>query len=365
MTSLAGKLEIGRRRLASSGLVDGPFKRPADVVRWHGAMQAQDYGPTKWSIALRAPGATDAGLDRALRAGSIVRTHVLRPTWHLVARADARWLLELTGPLVQKQNEPRYRDLGLDARTRRRAEGVISDALSGGNRLTRSEIGSVLDAKRIDRSGQRLPYILMHCELTAAICSGGLSGKQQTYALFDERVPESPRKDRDEAIVELARRYLAGHGPATARDLRWWSSLPMADVKGALQSLGNEVESETMDGLTFWSLAADGPPSRPRRRAYLLHIYDEVIVGYTESRFHGDPRGPAARRAQRERAVPTGVVFLDGAIAGRWRRAVQRDVVTVEIVTYGDLKTSEVRAVETAVGELGRFLDRPVTLERG
>src|SRR5204863_8747347 len=140
------------------------------AVRWHGAIRAQDYGPAKWSIGQRTSNLVDEDLDRALMEGSIVRTHVLRPTWHFVARDDLRLMLSLTGPRVHQHNGPRYRELGLDETTRARSEAVIISALEGGNRLTRDEIGRALDRAKIDRSGQRLPYMLLHCELEAAIC---------------------------------------------------------------------------------------------------------------------------------------------------------------------------------------------------
>ena len=171
-------------------------------------MQAQDYGPATWSDRTALDRVSRRGCGGGLSSGSIIRTHVLRPTWHFVARDDIRWLLAISGPRVQQGNAGRYRDLGLDDGPRARAEAVIVSALEGGVRLTRNEIGAVLDDAGIDREGQRLPYILMHCELEAVIGSGGLSGKQQTYALLDERVPEGRRVDRDDALVELARRYL-------------------------------------------------------------------------------------------------------------------------------------------------------------
>ena len=339
------------------------FEAPDEVVQWHGAMQAQDYGPAKWSIGQRATGVVEEDLDKALADGSIIRTHALRPTWHFVARSDLRWVLALTGPRVQRRNRSRYRELGLDGRTIARCERTISSALDGG-RLTRKEIGDVLDGARIDRSEQRLPYILMHCELEAIICSGGLTGKQHTYALVDDQVPIELGFDRDRALVELTRRYLTSHGPATIKDLRWWSSLTVSDIKGALNALGSEVRSEEIDGLTLWSMASE--PSGPdlERGVHLLQTYDEIIVGYTESRFLGDPRAETARAAWGDRTLPTGVVILNGSIGGRWRRSLAaRDSVIVAIVLYERAKPRDVAALEDAADALGRFLGRKCELE--
>lgn len=355
-------LEIARRRMRNSRLIGTPFNAPDEAVRRHGAIQAQDYGPAKWSIGQRAPNLVDGDIDQALATGSIVRTHVLRPTWHFVARDDIRWMLALTGPRVHRHNGPRYRELGLDGRMLARCEALIASALEGGNHLTRDAIAGVLDGAGVDRSGQRLAYILMHCELEGAICSGGLLGKQQTYALLDERVPNDASFDRDEALAELARRYLASHGPATVQDLRWWSSLTVADIKRALDMLGSEVERETIGEITFWSIASDEHPLRGSG-VHLLQAYDELIVGYTESRFFGDPRAAAARAAWRDRTLPNGVVLLNGGVAGHWRRTIGKDSLDVEVVLYQDQKPVDARALEAAARDLGRFLGRHLIVE--
>lgn len=354
---------IAFRRMRNSRLTGTPFAAPDEAVRWHGAMQAQDYGPAKWSIGQRAANLVDEDLDRALAAGSIVRTHALRPTWHFVARDDVRWVLALTGPRVHQNNRSRFRALGLDEQTLSRCEGLIVSALEGGNHLTRDAIAAILDGAGVDRAGQRLPHILLHCELTAAICSGVVVDKQQTYALFDERVPSRHRFDRDVALVELVRRYLTSHGPGTVQDLRWWSSLTAADIKRALDMLGSEVRGKSIDGLTFWSMASDAgrPPSG--RGAHFLQAYDELVVGYTQSRFFGDPRVGAARAAWKDRSLPNGVVLLNGRVAGHWRRTIAKDSLRIKVLSYQDPKRSDARSLEAATADLGRFLGRRASLE--
>lgn len=355
--------EVGRRRLTNTGLAGTPLTAPDEVVCWHGAMQAQDYAPAKWSIGQRAGNLTDEDLDRALATGSIIRTHVLRPTWHFVARDDARWLLALTGPRVQTHNGPRYRQLELDGQTLSRCETLIASALAGGNHLTRNEIAGILDEANLDRSGQRLPHILMYCELEAVICSGGLSGKRHTYALFDERVPGGGRFDRDDALVELTRRYLDSHGPATVQDFRWWSSLTVKDIKWALDELGSDVRSDVIEGKTFWSIDPGSARPRAASGAYLLQPYDEFIVGYTESRYFGDPRAQAARAAWGDRSLPNGVVVLNGRVAGHWRRVVVKDSIKVEVLLYEGLELAGRRALERVASALGRFFNREVIVE--
>ena len=326
-------------------------------------MQAQEYALAKWAIGQRARSLVDGDLDRALEDGSIVRTHVLRPTWHFVARDDLRWLLALTGPRVRRSIERRFRDLGLDQRTLSRCETAIMSSLEGGNRLTRNEIAGVLDDTKIDRSGQRLPFILLHCELGTLICSGGLSGKQHTYALVDERFPKAKPFDRDEALAELARRYLAGHGPATVQDLRWWSSLTLADIRTALGMLGSDAVSEEFDGVTFWWPADSVRDPRSGGGLQLLHAFDELIVGYTQSRFFGDPSAELAREAWQKRGAPNGVVLDNARIAGLWRRSVKRDSIVVEAFLFEKETPKLRRELEAAVNQHGRFHGTEASVE--
>jgi hypothetical protein len=356
--------EIARRRIRNSRLTGDGFGSADEAVRWHLAMQAQDYGPAKWSIGQRSTGLHSDDLDEALASGSIIRTHVLRPTWHFVARDDIRWLVALSGPRVQQGNAGRYRQLGLDERTRARAQKVIVSALEGGQRLTRKEIGAALDDAGIDREGQRLPYILMHCELEAVIGSGGLAGKQQTFALLDDQVPAAGRFDRDAALVELVRRYLRSHGPATVRDMSWWSGLTMTDLRKALDLLGSsEVGSDPVDGLELWSVASDDPTPPPVRDAHLLQTYDELVVGYTESRFYGEPGAEKARAAWGDRTYPSGLFLLNGRVGGHWRRTFERDAIDVEVHFYEEPKRNGTRAVEKAAADLGRFHGLPAHVE--
>jgi hypothetical protein len=356
---------IARRRIRNSGLTGTRFVAPNDVVRWHLAMQAQEYGPAKWSIGQRSKGVDDADVDAALTESTIVRTHVLRPTWHFVARDDIRWLLALSGPRVQQGNAGRCRQLGLDARTLTRAEKVVTSALDGGNRLTREELATEFDRRRFDRSGQRMPYLLMHCELVGLIGSGGRKGKQHTYALLDERVPQDPRPlDRDAALVELVRRYLGSHGPATVKDMSWWSGFTMTDIRHAIDLLGDEVASDEVDGLSFWSASSERTRRPPAAGgAHFLQTYDELVVGYTESRFHGEAGGDLARQAWNDRTYPTGVFLLRGRVFGHWRRTIDPKRIRVAIHTYTDVTGTDQRAIEAGVRRFGRFVGLPVEVE--
>ena len=354
-------LDLLRHRIASTRLTGAPFDSAAETVRWHGAMQGQDYGPAKWSIGQRTRAVTDADIDRELDDGAVLRTHALRPTWHLLARRDIRWVLALTGPRVRRQLDRRFGQLDLDPRTLARCEKRISAALDGDNHLSRKEIAGVLRAAKIDPSGQRLPCILIHCELESLICSGRLVGKNQTFALLDDRAPEGVTLDRDEAMSKLVRTYLQSHGPATIADFRWWSGLPATDIRRTLHLLGAGVTAEEIGGLTFWSLAGNPEPPPAVRTAHLLQMLDEAFVAYTESRHFGDPRADEARSAWGQRGLPAANVLLRGRVAGHWRRTLDPKSMPVELMLYGDPKPGDLKTIEAAAKRMGKFVGLSVS----
>lgn len=218
-------------------------------------MQAQDYAGAKWAVGLRTQGLTDTGFDRAFDRGDVLRTHVLRPTWHFVSPKDLRWIVGLTAPRVHAFNRFYYRANTLEARHFLAAERAFTRALEGGRSLTRQELMTALARAGIRAQGQRLALLIMHAELELLLCSGPLRGKQFTYALVDERASDAPRLDRDSALATLLARYLASHGPATVRDFVWWSGLTVRDARQGLEAIGASVESREFDGLIYWALA--------------------------------------------------------------------------------------------------------------
>src|SRR5262245_23897387 len=216
--------DIVRQRLLNQHLARPRFSKPEELVAWLGAVQAQDFAGAKWSLGMRLKGVSDADIERDFSNGKILRTHLLRPTWHFVAREDVRWLLALTAPHVRARNAPRYRALSLDAATLRKSTGVLVRALEG-RHLTRDELRAALERSGIGTDEQRMAYMLMDAELSGAICSGPRRGKQFTYALLDERAPGAPSFDREASLAELAHRYFRSRGPATVQDLAKWSGL--------------------------------------------------------------------------------------------------------------------------------------------
>jgi hypothetical protein len=328
---------------------------PADVVRWFGAVQAQDFGPAKWSLGERLPGTTDAEVQRSFDAGDFLRTHALRPTWHFVAPDDIRWLLRLTAPRVHATNAYVYRRVGLDAGAFAKAHDLLVEVLRGGAHRTRKDLAAVMDAAGLPSTGFGLGYLLMHAELDGLICSGPARGKQQTYALLEERVPAVPELDPDEALAELVTRYFTSHGPATAKDLRWWSSLTLADIARGVALAGHRLRHEVVDGVSYWSgwqeTASFASPT-----VHLVQGYDEYVVAFAESKYVLDVSG-TARALPPGTVVPNGVVLLDGQVAGHWKRTSTRDTLRVEAVLYRAFTVAEAGALDAAAARQAAFLN--------
>jgi hypothetical protein len=271
------RLDIAHQRLVNQHIATDPFEKPDDVVNWLVAVQSQDYFGAKWALGLRLrQDAHDADVDRAFNEGSILRTHMLRPTWHFVTPADIRWLLALTAPRVHAANATMYRRLELDNATLKRSRRALTKALQGGQHLTRDELRRALEKSGVAAdNGQRLAYIVMHAELDGLICSGPRRGKQFTYALLEERVPPTRSLGREEALTELTRRYFASRGPATAQDFAKWSGLTVADAKHGLEAIKGQLQHEKLNGEDYWFTSSVSTAGLASPTAHLLSFYDE------------------------------------------------------------------------------------------
>ncbi len=349
-------------RLDSVGLSEPRFTAVEQVVGWLGAVQSQDYGPAKWSLGQRVGGGLrDADVDQAFAEGRILRTHVLRPTWHFVLPADIRWLLALTGPRVHATNAYMYRQTGLDPGLLERCTALLVAALEGGSQLTRKEVQDVLAREGIAADGFRLGYILMHAELEGVVCSGALRGRQHTYALLDQRAPHGPMLSRDEALAELTLRYFTSHGPATAKDFRWWSSLTLTDIRAGLETVAPQLERLVVDGRTYWSAPRTAPPPPPSPTVHLLQGYDEYVVAFAESKYVVDVTG-TARVLTGERPVFNLLVILDGQVAGHWKRTLAKGAVLIEVALYAPLDDAQRSALQAAADRHAAFLDLTATV---
>jgi hypothetical protein len=349
-------LDIAHQRLHSQLIMQRTFEKPEDVVRWLGAVQAQDYPGALWGVGLRMRSAVAADIEQAMADGVIVRTHPMRGTWHFVAAADIRWLLTLMAPGRIASNALWYRRLELDEATFAKGNVVFAKALQGGKKLTRRELAAALRQAGISTEGLRLTFLLHRAELEGVIGSGARRGKQFTFALLDEVVPVSRSLERDEALAELASRYFTSHGPATLQDFIWWSGLIAADARAGLEMVKSRFIQEAIDGKTYWLSPSTLTAKVASPTAYLLPPYDEYTVAYKDRSAILDP----AYAQQTGYGIgPT--IVVDGQIVGSWKRTFNKDAVVITSDLFTSLSEAQNRAIATAVERYSRFVGKSMT----
>jgi hypothetical protein len=333
--------EVVRRRLHAQMLREPGAESPEAALRKLLAVQAQEFAYARWSLAqrvsslVRAP-VTAADIEQAVTDGTILRTHILRPTWHFVHRDDLRWLRTLSAPRLARANAATYRQTGIDAATAARTAEVLGAAVAGGNHLARDELAVVLRDEGFPAKGLQLAYIIMHAEISGVLASGRPvrspgGALKQTYALFDERAPAAPDVAHADALAELACRYFTSRGPATLKDCAGWSGLTVTDVrKGVQQTLEahpDALATEVIDGVEHYYAAGRPLPVPEGPRIDLIQCYDEYVMGYFATRHYLGGGAPAFPFE----GEPMHVVLLDGRMAGSWRHTLRPDRCELDI----------------------------------
>jgi len=347
-------------RLYNSGLSHSPFKSAADAVSHLGAVQAQDFAAAKWALGLRIKNSTDEDIEKAFNEGTILRTHVMRPTWHFVVPEDIRWMLELTAPRVKKLLMHYNRKLDLDDALFAKSNAAIVKALKDHTYITRQELKTILTNAGIETNVQRLAHIIMWAELDGLICSGPRRGRQFTYALMDERVVKAKKLNREQALAKLALNYFTSHGPAQLEDFSWWSGLAVKDARYALDSIKSKVKQATLDGKTYWFSAHTKVTAQKSPSALLLSIYDEYTIAYKD-------RGDISEGRDIERMISMGnaltaVIILDGKVAGTWNKALKKNMVEIRLSPFRKFSKDEQEALESEVAQYGKFVGIPAIL---
>ncbi len=318
-----------------------------------GATQAQDYDMAKWALGLRLPGSTESAVEEALSRGDILRTHLLRPTWHLVAADDIYWLLDLTAPHVSKRLAGMNRRLELDEPILQRSNEVIERALDGNTSLTREELMGRLQQAGIRTDDLRAAHVMMHAELTGLVCSGPRRHRQFTYALLRERVPVRHRLPRGEALAELANRYFRGHGPATLKDFVWWSGLTITDARKAIELAKPHLQSLIIEAQTYWlaeSVAGVLPLAEP---IHFLPAFDEFMVGYSDRSASLAPE--FAVQTNTGNGIFKPLIVVDGQIVGVWKRVVKPKTVSIELTFFYALPTNLIERIRERASQYAHY----------
>jgi hypothetical protein len=357
-------MNIPLSRLKQQRIAEKPFAQPDEAVAWLGAMQAQDYLGTLWAIGLRTTGATEQNVEQALAERRIVRTWPMRGTLHVVAAQDVRWMLKLLTPRVIAQTAGRYRQLELDEVTFARSKEIFVKALRGGKQLTRDELYQCLEHAGIATAGQRGYHLLVRSAQDRLICFGAPDGKQQTFVLLDEWVPQTPDLTRDEALAELARRYFTSRGPATINDFTGWSGLTVADAKRGVEAAWTALTQETIDDRVYWLSRTMQQLETSVAPIYALPGFDEYVLGYKDRSAVLDP-------AFADRICPGGngvffpTIVSHGHIVGTWKRVLKKNTVEISMQPFHPLREAEVEAFAAVAQRYGTFLGLPIMFVEG
>jgi hypothetical protein len=324
--------DITDLRLINQQLTGSPFTTAAELVNWMGCIQSQDYAGAKWAIGNRVSGITDAEIESDFNAGKILRTHVLRPTWHFVTPEDICWMLKLTAPKIKAMSKGIHRKLGIDETILKRSKNVVNDALMGGRQLTRSQLLPFFKDKQINTDEIRLGFLLMDAELDGLICSGSRQGKQFTYALLEERVLNPIQLDKEAALAELAKKYFLSRGPATLQDFSWWSGLNLTESKKGLEMNKSILINEVVNGQAYW-FSPVIKPEKSTGLVKLLPAFDEYAISYKD---RTDILKPQFTK-QTGNGIFKPIVVVDGQVQGTWSRKFHKESIHMEVLPLDPL----------------------------
>ncbi|MBI5538803.1 MAG: AlkZ family DNA glycosylase [Bacteroidia bacterium] len=354
--------DITNIRLISQQIAATKFKTVKEIVGWMGAMQAQDYAMSKWAIGVRLPNSTDKEIEHAADNGDIIRTHLLRPTWHFVSAEDIYWLLELTAPRISASLKSRHNELELTESLLKKSNTIIRRMLTGGNHLTREELISEISKANIPVDNNRASHLLMQAELDGIICSGAIKNKKQTYALINERVAKTNNLTREQALEKIARKYFNSHCPATLYDFVWWSGLPVSDARKALEMIKSDLVSEVIGSETYW-FTNTFSLFQEDNNAYLLPAFDEFLISYKDR--SASFQFVNQKKVVSENGIFRPVIIINGHVIGIWKRSIKKEKVIVETFFFQSQNKVVKSLVEKTALDYGYFLDKKAEVIHG
>ena len=352
--------DIANHRLINQQIENGKFSSPKELVSWMGAIQAQDYSMAKWAIGVRIKNSTDHLIEKAIDNAEIIRTHVLRPTWHFIAAKDIRWMLELTAPRLHTILNSNNRKLELTDKIFNKSNSIIEKLLSDGKQLTREEIMIELRKNKIATDDIRSAHIMFRAELEQLVCNGSRRGKQFTYALMDERVSKTKTFDREEAVAELAKRYFTSHGPTTLQDFVWWSGLKIVDAKLALELNKKILHSVNVKDQTYWFIEKVNYKKSKTDTIHFLPGYDEYTISYKDRSASLDVS--IAKHAMSGNGIFKPIIVVNGKVKGIWKRTIKKDKILVEPFFLKAADQPAKKAMENALQSYAHFMGEKVEL---
>ncbi|GGA68698.1 hypothetical protein GCM10008015_06850 [Flavobacterium palustre] len=354
--------EISHHRLVSQKLYKTCSDSPQDIVKHLGAVQAQDYAMAKWAIGSRC-GATEKEIEEAINAAKIIRTHILRPTWHFIAAEDIYWMLDISGPQIKRIILAETRKYGCDEKEFDKINSSIEKILAGNNNLTREEIIHELNIKKFSYDYNLSPVlIMMYAELEGLVCNGKMKGKKMTYALLEERLPKPQSKlTKEEGLAKLAKRYFESHGPATVGDFSWWSGFSMTSCKTAINSIKSELNSAVIEEQMYWFGTDYYKESSFRESVHFLPAFDEILISYKTR--EASILAEHQPKAFTKNGIFKPVILENGKVIGTWKRTLKKDHVKIETDFFNETKSHQKVVIFEGIKPFENYMEAKIIIE--
>jgi len=358
MLDVVGRALSGQQvqvlRLRAQLLSGRPARHAVDVVERLLAVQAQDFRGFRLAVRARSAGLSCSDVHRDLtESRSLLVTWLNRGTLHLVRAEDYWWLHPLTAPPILAGNARRLAQEGVSPAAGDRGAKVIEAALAAEGPLLRSELRERVAAAGVPVAGQALIHILLLASLRGITVRGPVIEGEQAFVLVRDWLgPAPPAVAHDTALAELARRYLAGHGPATDRDLARWCGLPLGEARRGLGAIARLDDHP--GGLVSLAGSATGssrglrlPLPLPQPR--LLGSFDPLLHGWLS-------REPVVGRYQSlvtTNGIFRPVMLVDGRAVGTWTMPQRRVVLN----PFEALSAEQTAALEIDAQAVEAFLE--------
>jgi hypothetical protein len=348
--------DIPNYRLLAQQIESPKFKSAKDLISYMGALQAQDYQMAKWAVGLRVKKSTDKKIEKAVHNGDIIRTHLMRPTWHFVSADDIYWMLELTTQQMKTAAKSRQKFLGLTEKIVSKSNNIIEKSLRDGNHLTRDELMKIIAKQKIQTTPEFAIHLMYRAETDGIVCSGKIKNNKQTYALLAERVPKNKNFIRDESLALLAKKYFTSHCPATLKDFIWWSGLPAKDAMHALEMVKSNFISEKIGNEIYWLTNSFKIKTALKNSVHLLPAFDEFLISYKD-------RTASLMPEHHKNALSTNGIFwpvivVNGKVIGKWKRTFKKEKVIIETEIFEPQSKMRIAHMQKSAEKFGKFLER-------
>jgi hypothetical protein len=354
--------EIAHHRLASQKLEKTSRISPQEIVHHMGAIQAQDYAMAKWAIGSRCD-ATEKEIEEAINSGKIIRTHILRPTWHFVAADDIHWMLDVSGPQVKRIILAETKKHGYDEKEFGKINSAIEKILAGNNHLTRDEIIQELSLKKVSGEYHLSPVlIMMYAELDGLVCNGIMKGKQMTYSLLEEKVAKPATKlTKEDGLAKLAKRYFESHGPATLSDFSWWSGFSPTLCKTVIHSIASELNSVEINNQTYWFGTDLSLENSFRESVHFLPAFDEILISYKNR--EASILLEHQSKAFTKNGIFKPVILENGKVIGTWKRTIKKDHAKIETQFFNKTGKHKKEVLFEGIKAFENYLETKIVIE--